>query len=294
MLQRVEAFFFETQMPGHGRESSELFSFLQGLPHREEVEGGRDFRGAPLSGGTRDLDLRGCNFTYARLTLNLVNCDLREVVFDDVAGGNGIILDRLDGARFVRAKLRGAFFQKAQARQCCFDNASLAGASFEGADLTGSSFRNADCRRAKFLRAKLVGCDLRGAVLDEAVLQDVKLDETTDMRGASLLNVYDRALHDQAGNLVAPATDWRRARVDATTVYGHDGSSSARELIDAILLLLAVDSRPWAASAAEELHRARETATDNNEWYTGLLRAVGPEARPEVEALVSDAMRSLL
>src|SRR5260370_10240068 len=163
ILERVHMFFSETQMPGHGRNSSELFALLDGLPYREEVEGGRDFRGAPLGGGTRDLELRGCNFTYAKLTINIVNCDLTGAVFDEVGGGDCILLDRLDGASFGGAKLPGTFFRGAHAHGCCFDNASLARASFEEADRTKSSFPNADCRRAKFLRAHLAGCALRGA-----------------------------------------------------------------------------------------------------------------------------------
>lgn len=290
---RVHEFFRETQMPGHGRDAAELFALLDGLPLRGEVHNGRDFRGASLGGGTRDLDLRESDFSYADLTLNLVNCNVNGARFDDVAGGGGMILDRLDRASFLRAKLKGTFFQGAHAHHCNFDEASLGGASFEGADLIGSSFRKADCRRAKFLRANLAGCDLRGALLDEAVLQEATLDEATDLRGASLVNVYDRELRDRGGSVVARATDWRRARLDATTVHRSDPSAAARELIDAALALASASSRPWASAAAEALRRVRSSTVDGA-WHDAVLTAVGPEARPEVEALLADAMRSLL
>jgi uncharacterized protein YjbI with pentapeptide repeats len=294
ILERVHSFFTDTQMPQHGRDSAELFALLDGLPYRDEIEGGRDLRGAPLGGGTRELDLRNCDFRYAKLTINLVSCDLSGAIFDDATGGDCILLDRLDGASFARAKLRGTFFQGAHAHRCRFDNAALVGASFEEADLTGSTFRGADCKRAKFLRANLVGCDLREAILDGAVLQGLELDGTTDLRGASLMNVYDQELRDQAGNVVAAGTDWTRARVDATTTRSADDSTEAREVIDATLRLIEASQRPWAAPAADELRRARETADSDNAWYTDLLAAVGPESRPEVESLVADAMRSLL
>lgn len=294
ILGRVHAFFRETQWPDHGRSSAELFALLDGLPLRDEVPDGRDFRGALLGGGTRDLELAGCDFTHAKLTLNLVHCNLTGARFDDAAGGNGILTNRLDGASFARAKLRGTFFQEARAHRCCFDSASLGGASFEKADLAGSSFRDADCRRAKFLGANLAGCDMRGARLDEAVLQEVALDETTDLRGASLVNVYDRELRDRAGNLVAHATDWRRARIDATTIRGSEPGAAARELIDAALPLAAEIRRPWAPAAVDALRRARASAGDGDVWYDELLAAVGPEARAEMEALLAEAMRRLL
>ncbi|HZQ82137.1 MAG TPA: pentapeptide repeat-containing protein [Gaiellaceae bacterium] len=294
ILERVHAFFFETQMPGHGRSSSELFALLDQLPYRDEVDGDRDFRGAPLGGGTRDLDLSRCDFSYATLTINLVNCDLTGAIFDEAVGGDGMILDRLDGASFVHARLRRTHFQGARAHGCTFDGATLAGASFEAADLTGSSFRDADCRRAKFLRAKLIGCDLRGATLDEAVLQEVEIDETTDLRGASLVNAYDQELRDREGNVVAHATDWTRAKVDPTTRYGEDRSSRSNEIVEVTLRLLDDSSRPWAAGAAEELRRARGADAQDGEWYAELLANVDPDVRPELEALVAEATRSLL
>lgn len=294
ILERVHAFFRKTEMPGHGRDSAELFALLDGLPFREEVPRGVDLRGALLGGGTRDLDLHGCHFTYAKLTINLVDCDLSGACFDDVVGGNGILLDRLDGASFARAKLPSTFFRGARARQCCFDQASLFGSSFEGADLSGSSFRDADCRRSRFLRAILIGCDMRGARLDESAFQEVALDGTTDLRGASLVNIFDHDLHDRAGNLVARGTAWRQARLDATTRYGSDPSVSARELIDAALALLENNTAPWTAAAADALRRCRVSEGDDKSWYERVLAAVAPEARPELEAVFADAMRRLL
>lgn len=294
ILERVHAFFRETQLLGHGRSSRELFALLDGLPFREEVPGGRDFRAAALGGGTRDLDLAGCDFAFAKLTFNLAQCNLAGARFDEVATGNGVITDRLDDASFVGAKLRGTFFQQAHAHNCRFDDAVLSGASFERADLAGSSFRNADCRRAKFVGANLSGCDFRGARLDEAVLQEARVDETTDLRGASLVNVFDRDVRDRAGNLVARGTDWQRARVDATTVHGTGQSAASREWIDVALRLAEASERPWAAAAIDVLHRARASATDDNAWYDELLAAVGPGARAEVEGLVAQAMRDLL
>jgi uncharacterized protein YjbI with pentapeptide repeats len=294
ILERVHAFFRETQSSGHGRSSRELFALLEGLPFRDEVSGGRDLRAASLGGGTRELDLQGCDFTYARLTFNLAQCDLGGARFDQVAAGNGVITDRLDGASFVGAKLRGTFFQGARAHNCRFDDAVLNGASFEHADLEGSSFRNADCRRAKFTAANLAGCDFRGARLDEAVLQEARVDEDTDLRGASLVNVFDRDLRDRAGNIVARGTDWRRARIDGTTVRGTDALAASRELIDAVLQLAEASQRPWAPTVVDLLRRARANPGAENVWYDELLAVVEPEARGEVERLVAEAMRSLL
>src|SRR2546426_8091891 len=113
ILERVHGFFRETQMPGHGRDAVELFALLDGLPFRDEVPSGRDFRGGSLGGGTRDLDLRDSDFSYANLTLNLVNCNLTGARFNEVAGGGGMIPHSPDKARFMPAKLKPTFFPKA-------------------------------------------------------------------------------------------------------------------------------------------------------------------------------------
>jgi uncharacterized protein YjbI with pentapeptide repeats len=56
----------------------------------------------------------------------------------------------------------------------------------QGTDLTNASFRDAKCRRARFGHARLVGCDFRRAVLDEATLVGARLNTSTDLRGASM------------------------------------------------------------------------------------------------------------
>jgi uncharacterized protein YjbI with pentapeptide repeats len=293
ILDRVHAFFGDTQTPGHGRRSTELFALLDALPFRDEVPEGRDFRGATLGGGTRDLDLQSSDFSYANLTLNLVNCDLSGARFDETRGGNGILGNLLDGASFSKAKLRDTFFRGAHAHKCGFDGATLVGSSFEEADLAGSSFRDADCRRTKFLRANLAGCDFRGARLDEAVLQEAAFDGATDFRGASLVNVYDRELRDRSGNVVARAADWSRARRDGETTRGDDPSAPARELIESALELVSTSPHRWAPAVADALRAARASAA-NGEWQDDVLAAVDAKDRSEVKALLAEAMRRLL
>src|SRR5919199_1583530 len=95
ILKQINDLCFGMQLPGHGHRSEEIFALLDGLPYREEVANGRDLRGATLAGGVHELDFRECDFTFARLGMNFVNCDLMGVRFDDVAGGGNIILKTL-------------------------------------------------------------------------------------------------------------------------------------------------------------------------------------------------------
>lgn len=219
ILERINEFFFGLQMPKHGRSSAEAFAMLDGLPFRDEVPNGRDLRGASLNGGVHELDFHECDFSYAELGMNLVNCDLGRARFDEVSGGGNVILKTLTGASFRKAKLRGCFFQNADVRDCNFDGAVLVGASFEGADLRGSSFRQATCKRTKFLGANLLGADFEKAVLDEAVFQEVRLDKTTNLRGASLVGLFHQDLKNRAGTVIARGVDPRLASYDDTTRF---------------------------------------------------------------------------
>jgi uncharacterized protein YjbI with pentapeptide repeats len=296
ILQQINDFCFGLQLPGHGHTSEEIFALLDGLPYREEVANGRDLRGAMLGGGVHELDFRECDFTFARFGMNLVNCDLTGAHFDDVAGGGNIILKTLRGASFRRAKLHGCFFQNAQAQACSFDQATLIDASFEGADLSGSSFQKANCKRAKFLRATLAGCDFRAAILDEAVFQEVALDKTTDLRGASLVNLYHHDHRDKAGNLVARGADWRCATYDPSTRFGNDPAAMAIEILDAASTLLETRDEPAAGRLREvvEQTRTRLRKKFDPAWYDAILEQFDEPGRPYVTAVLTQAVESLV
>lgn len=182
------------------------------------------------------------------------------------------------------------------ARRCTFDGAVLAGANFEEATLTGSSFRGADARRALFFGANLTGCDLRDARLDEAVFQSVTLDRTTDLRGASLINLHARETRDRHGHLVGRATDWRAATWDASTMYGADPAALPRQFVSAALAQL----RGQHTRAAERMRTALRELEEHlanahdPDWYARLIGALDESDRPWAEQVMNDAARSLL
>lgn len=196
----------------------DLIRLLEGLPFREEVEGGRDLRGISLYGGLRQFDFSGFDFRYASLELNLVLCDLTRVSFDD-ATASQLICGVLEGATFRRTKLRGASFLDSRATKAVFDDSDLTSVSFENADLTGSSFQRARCVRTNFFGANLVGCDFREALITEAVFQNAMIDERTDFRGASLKRIFVTERRDIAGRVIGAAVDFSVARKDERTVY---------------------------------------------------------------------------
>lgn len=296
ILQRINEFCFQLQWPGHGHSSEALFAMLEGLPYRDEAPNGRDLRGATLSGGVHELDFRACDFSYARLDMNFVNCDFTAARLDE-AEGSGIILGRtLNRASFRNAKLSGCFLRNVEAQGCCFDRATLTGTSSEEADLTGSSFRNANCKRAKFLRATLVGCDFHGAVLDEAVFQEVQLDKSTDLRGASLLNLYHHDHRDVTGNRVARGTDWRQATYDASTVFGQKPSTSAVEILAAADVLLSRCPEQKAEPLRDAVERAKAQLQQayRATWYEDLLAEVDDADKRFVEEILTQAVEGLL
>jgi len=191
---------------------------LEGLPFREEVEGGRDLRGISLHGGLRQFDFSEFDFRYSSLELNFVLCDLTRARFDDVTASQ-LICGGLEEVTFRRAKLRGASFLESRATNAVFDDSDLTSASFEKADLSGSSFQRARCVRTNFFGANLVGCDFREALIAEAVFQNARIDERTDIRGAILRKVFALERRDFAGQVIGAAADFSVARKDGRTVY---------------------------------------------------------------------------
>ena len=166
ILKQVQA-FLDALAPGHLRRAQELFALLEGLPYRDEVPSGRDLRGASLSGSIYGLELTDCDFSFAQLDLDFVNCVLSGARFDEAQASGMMLLKDLNRASFRRSRLVDCYFRDAVARECCFDGATLTGSSFAGADLRGSSFLDAKCRRATFTQATLSGCDFRRAIVDD-------------------------------------------------------------------------------------------------------------------------------
>src|SRR5262249_5261561 len=110
----------------------------------------------------------------------------------------------------------------ASARRCNFEGAKLQDCDLGTLDLRGCRFRKARLKTSALSGADLRGCDFRGALLENVTFQDVRLDKTTDLRGAKLLNILDRDFYDQQRGSVLQGTDWRQANYDETTQYGED------------------------------------------------------------------------
>jgi uncharacterized protein YjbI with pentapeptide repeats len=296
ILQHINEFCFQLQMPGHGHSSEEIFAMLEGLPYRYEVPNGRDLRGATLSGGVHELDFSECDFSYAHLDMNFINCDFTAARCEEITGRGIILTKTLNRASFRRAKLTSCFLIDAKAQKCSFDEATLTGTSFEGADLTDSSFRETNCGRVKFLRANLRGCDFRKTTLDEAVFQEVRLDKSTDLRGASLINLYHHEHRDAAGKLVARGTDWRQATYDASTVFGQNPAATVIEVLDAALTLLSGSTEARAERLRNVLTRTKAELQQKYRatWYEDVLAAFEASDKPYVEQVLTQSMESLL
>jgi len=228
--QRIIDFSMPLQF-GHGRSSEELFRLLDGLPFRCEVPSGRDLRGSDCAGGV-EMDFSNTDFSYSVEIGHLLQCDLTNARFDELSCRSGNFGDALCGASFRKAKLRSCFLMKSDARNCCFDGANLYHTRFDDTDLSGSSFRGANCKGVCFFGCNLLGCDFRGANLGETVLQSTKIDKSTDIRGANLINAYYESQFNNQGHLVGRGVDPQLATFDPTTKFLQDPNLHTIEYLE--------------------------------------------------------------
>jgi uncharacterized protein YjbI with pentapeptide repeats len=219
VLEGLSDLFFSAQYSGeHLVTPDRIEVLLEEMSASGEVSGYRDLRGITMNGGVSGVDFGQFDFSFAVLNFNFVNCDLTNACFDG-ATIRGSLSKTLDSASFRHADLRGCFVAGCSARDCNFDNSNLGSTSFEGTDLRGSNFSNSSCTLTKFFGSNLIRCDFHGAYLRETPFQNVLLDETTDFRGAQLVDIFDQELRDKFGNIIGRRTDWRRAKTDETTAY---------------------------------------------------------------------------
>jgi uncharacterized protein YjbI with pentapeptide repeats len=289
-LEKAESMFGEI---GHGQEMAPLLPLLEGLPFRDEVPGGGDLRGMPGC-FWREVSVAGFDFSYSS-GIQLIDCDASGARFDE-AEFHGLLGKKLTDASFKKARLKSCSLDGIEARNARFDEAKVLGCTLEDADLQGASFRSAACKGSVFLRANLVGCDFRGANLEEAVWLAVRLDKTTDLRGARLVNIYNEDHFDNQGNLVNRGTDWRLATHDETTQAGTDTVAQAIEHIDAALELLAEQSDPAAKDLAARLAalKTKLPSQPNELWLDHLFDELPPDRRDWAQTIFNQAMRNLL
>lgn len=284
--------FLRSLKPGHGRSSEEVFAMLEGLPFREEVPNGRDFRGADLI-GVREMDFRDCDFSSAQLDF-FYNCDVSGSCFDGAEGERVDIHKTANRASFRKVKIRHLCMDHVEARDCCFEGAKLPYASFEEADLRGSSFQNADCKRSTFFKTNLQGCDFRGAKLDEVGFYELQLDKSTDLRGASLVNVRDSDERDAAGILLWHGTDWRQATYDATTKYGQDPTMFPLEVLNTACAILTREDDPRAKKLFELFKQTKDRLRQQywETWQEDILAQLSDEEKIFYEQIMDETYSS--
>jgi uncharacterized protein YjbI with pentapeptide repeats len=193
---------------GHGRTADDVFRALDGLPFRDEIDNGRDFRGVNFA--ARDLELSNCNFTYAQIA-HFYFCILAGSIFDQCTAERATFHSDLTACSFARSKLRSCYFNDSLAPNCNFSNARMRGCNFQRTDLRGSTFRDTDCRGASFAGVNIIDCSFNGADLQGAVFCDVVLDKSTDFRGANITGIFTHDWHDRNGNLTRKGMDINQA-----------------------------------------------------------------------------------
>jgi uncharacterized protein YjbI with pentapeptide repeats len=272
----------------------ELFALLDGLPYRDEVPGGRDLRGSSFP-GARNMDLRGTDFSFARDLGVLERCKLDEARIEENARPMHSLTGEARGASLRRAKLRKTWLHQSRFERCDFSGADLRSAMLIDSDLRGSIFRETNCEGADFQGCDLRGCDFGGANLTGTMFRNVRLDETTDLRGATLYDLVHDDLHDNSGRKVLGGTDWRLAQHDETTRVGTRPGAVEAQILGLIASAAKRTRAPWADTLAAEAKRLRPqvVADPTLRWYEALLDSVDPAYRADAELLMERASREL-
>jgi uncharacterized protein YjbI with pentapeptide repeats len=177
----------------------------------------------------------------------------------------------------------------------CFEGAKLTACSFDGSNLVGASFRNANCKDSSFQHADLTGCDFRGANLEGTLWLDLRIDKTTDLRGARLINMFNQDYTDKLGRFTA-GTDWRLATYDETTQFGNDPYPDQAEFLDAVLARLAEGDAPELQDLRPRFEALKVTLRQNfdSRWLENLLVELPAPRRDRLQRLLDEAMRDLL
>ena len=231
------------------------------------------------------MDFSGWDFSYGN-PANLINCNLAKAIFDHalVGGGVSTLSSNLDNASFFNASLQQCHLDGSPARACNFEKARLKKCDLRKVDFTGCCFRNARFKDCSFSEADLRGCDFRGATLDEVILHGVHWDKTTDLRGATLLNVIDEAFQAINGTFYAGA-DWHEANYDETTRYIRDPLPEALRELGAYIAATRDIEHPSIGKLEKLLRETREQIKKkfNPNWYEQLK-----EQLPNEEKLLLD------
>jgi uncharacterized protein YjbI with pentapeptide repeats len=277
-------------VPWADPDTGALFALLDGLPFGDEVPSGRDLRASSFPGGA-NMDLRDTDCSYCREIVSLEQCDLTGARFDHARGEIGRVAGKVVRASFHDARLPRAWLTHSVFSECDFSEAVLKSAMLRSSDLRGSSFAAADCRGADFQESDLRGCSFAGADLSGAMFRAVILDETTDLRGATLVDVTADALYDNRGRLVLGGTDLDRAGRDESTVTGSDPGAVDREILDLVVEEATREGEPWAERLVADARaaRLRLERDPSFRWYDALVEGVDAFDRPRAEALIQRA-----
>jgi uncharacterized protein YjbI with pentapeptide repeats len=287
--------FLRPLQVGHGKVSDPIFSMLEGLPFRDEVTSGRDFRGSDFMEGW-ELDFTDADFSYSPILGSFVRADLSRSRFDESrkdSGQFGSCL--LDQTSFKKCRFRRTGFVRCIARNASFENATLLNPRFDFADLRGACFRGANLKGAVFFGAKLQGCDFRGANLQDASLYGVEVDENTDLRGTNLINASVADRYNNAGNLLGHALDLKIVKTDAATRLGSDPRLEALEVLNAALFVSndRSDVESMRVRQAVQLVLTDIEKQYFDDWFDRVLSYLAPEERAAHEEIMEDAYRSL-
>jgi len=289
-LSEEDRYFCEHKHP-HGQ-SSDIAEILKGLPYVEEIPGGLDMRGISIWNNVRKFDFSGWDFSLAAMQLSMPNCIFIGSRFDRTTNSGSMSGSQYRDSYLGGANFSGVIAQRVVAINCCFDNASLRAVRFDDADLSGCSFVNAKCQRANFAGADLRGCNFQGANLDGTVLVGGKIDKTTNLSGASLINVNYEAGYNDDGSPAWAENDWRQATYDDTTIHGDHPAVLQQALLKNLIAVLEEDGSPDAKAIIPKLKAARPLIPkEPDNWIGTVFQAITAEQTKVLESAMFDAVK---
>ncbi|MFU1782598.1 pentapeptide repeat-containing protein [Haloarcula japonica] len=189
----------------------------------------------------------GCNlsetdFSHANLSsVDFGNCDATDAIFVDIKGLNSDFQDAsvpysdfsdayLSHAKFENTTAISADFSDAMASHADFSYSSLDEATFRNSQLRDSNFRDATLTQADLENADLRGGSLDGASLVGALLNDVLLDEESELgevnedSAKEAVNVYRkfiRLLKENSLDYSIPAYRIKEREMKKKELYGN-------------------------------------------------------------------------
>ena len=230
------------------------WDILSGFPGVDEVENGRDLRGAGLGRvelsdvDLSDVDFRGANLCSATLIHTLLDnskfgdANLNRATFSEASfDGTDFTGANLSGARLVEADLSNCDLLMTNLSDAILSRAKVSSGgqdlmevNLSGADLTDADVMDTNLTKANLSNADLSRADLSGGTLEDANLSGAKVSGTRfyDVNDFTLEEKQDLKARGASLSEVDELEALRDLHLNSGLPPGNQDALSVQEIID--------------------------------------------------------------